>query len=136
MYTTEGKKIVHTEKAPKAIGPYSQAIRIESLVFTAGQVGLDPATMELVEGGVEAQTRQVLTNLKRVLESADSGLNFVVKTTVFLQNMSDFAAMNAIYAEFFPENPPARSTVAVAALPKGALVEIECLAMANPARGD
>ncbi len=136
MYTTEGKKIVHTEKAPKAIGPYSQAIRTEGLVFTAGQVGLNPETMELVEGGVEAQTRQVLTNLKSVLESADSGLNFVVKTTVFLQNMSDFAAMNAIYAEFFPENPPARSTVAVAALPKGALVEIECLAMANPSRGD
>ncbi len=136
MYTTEGKKIVHTEKAPKAIGPYSQAIRTEGLVFTAGQVGLNPETMELVEGGVEAQTRQALTNLKSVLESADSGLNFVVKTTVFLQNMSDFAAMNAVYAEFFPENPPARSTVAVAALPKGALVEIECLALANPARGD
>ncbi len=136
MYTTEGKKIVHTEKAPKAIGPYSQAIRTDALVFTAGQVGLNPETMELVEGGVEAQTRQALTNLKSVLESADSGLNFVVKTTVFLQNMSDFAAMNAVYAEFFPENPPARSTVAVAALPKGALVEIECLALANPARGD
>ncbi len=136
MYTTEGKKIVHTEKAPKAIGPYSQAIRTEGLVFTAGQVGLNPETMELVEGGVEAQTRQALTNLKSVLESADSGLNFVVKTTVFLQNMSDFAAMNAVYAEFFPENPPARSTVAVAALPKGALVEIECLAMPNPSRGD
>ncbi len=136
MYTTEGKKIVHTEKAPKAIGPYSQAIRTEGLVFTAGQVGLNPETMELVEGGVEAQTRQALTNLKSVLESADSGLNFVVKTTVFLQNMGDFAAMNAVYAEFFPENPPARSTVAVAALPKGALVEIECLALANPARGD
>jgi 2-iminobutanoate/2-iminopropanoate deaminase len=110
MYTSEGKKIVSTEKAPKAIGPYSQAICIEGLVFTAGQVGLDPATMELVEGGVEAQTRQVLTNLSHVLESADSGLNFVIKTTVFLQSMSDFASMNAVYAEFFPENPPARST--------------------------
>ena len=120
MYTTEGKKIVSTEKAPKAIGPYSQAIRTENLVFTAGQVGLDPATMELVEGGIEAQTRQVLTNLKHVLETADSGLNFVVKTTVFLQDMGDFAKMNAVYAEFFPENPPARSTVQVAALPKGA----------------
>jgi 2-iminobutanoate/2-iminopropanoate deaminase len=136
MYTTEGKKIVSTDKAPKAIGPYSQAIRTEHLVFTAGQIGLNPATMEIVEGGVEAQTRQVLTNLKHVLESADSGLNFIVKTTVFLQSMNDFAAMNGVYQEFFPENPPARSTVAVAALPKGALVEIECVALLNPARGD
>lgn len=136
MYTTEGKKIVSTEKAPKAIGPYSQAIRIENLVFTAGQVGLNPATMEIVEGGIEAQTRQVLTNLKHVLEAADSGLNFVVKTTVFLQSMGDFATMNSIYQEFFPENPPARSTVAVAGLPKGALVEIECVALLSPGRGD
>ena len=136
MYTSEGKKIVSTEKAPKAIGPYSQAICIEGLVFTAGQVGLDPATMELVEGGVEAQTRQVLTNLGHVLESADSGLQFVVKTTVFLQDMGDFASMNAVYAGFFPENPPARSTVQVAGLPKGALVEIECMALVYPARGD
>jgi 2-iminobutanoate/2-iminopropanoate deaminase len=136
MYTTEGKKIVSTEKAPKAIGPYSQAIRTEGLVFTAGQVGLDPASMEIVEGGIEAQTRQVLTNLKHVLEAADSGLNFVVKTTVFLQDMNDFAALNAVYAEFFPENPPARSTVAVAALPKGALVEIECVALLSPILGD
>ena len=136
MYTIEGKKIVSTEKAPKAIGPYSQAIRTENLLFTAGQVGLDPATMEMVEGGIEAQTRQVLTNLKHVLETADSGLNFVVKTTVFLQEMSDFAKMNAVYAEFFPENPPARSTVQVAGLPKGALVEIECIALLNPPHGD
>jgi len=136
MYTTEGKKIVSTEKAPKAIGPYSQAIRTENLLFTAGQVGLDPDTMEIVEGGIEAQTRQALTNLKHVLETADSGLNFVVKTTVFLQDMADFAKMNAIYAEFFPENPPARSTVQVAGLPKGALVEIECVALLNPIHGD
>ena len=136
MYTTEGKKIVSTEKAPKAIGPYSQAIRTENLVFTAGQIGLDPATMNIVEGGIEAQTRQVLTNLKHVLEAADSGLNFVVKTTVFLQTMNDFAAMNAVYAEFFPENPPARSTVAVAGLPKGAMVEIECVALLSPVLGD
>lgn len=136
MYTTEGKKIVSTEKAPKAIGPYSQAILAEDLVFTAGQVGLDPATMELVDGGIEAQTRQVLTNLRHVLETADSGLNYVIKTTVFLKNMGDFARMNAVYAEFFPENPPARSTVEVVALPKGALVEIECIALLNPTRGD
>ena len=136
MYTTEGKKIVSTEKAPKAIGPYSQAIRTENLVFTAGQVGLDPATMLIVEGGIEVQTRQVLTNLKHVLEAADSGLNYVVKTTVFLQSMDDFAKMNAVYSEFFPENPPARSTVAVVALPKGALVEIECVALLSPVLGD
>lgn len=136
MYTSEKKKIVSTEKAPKALGPYSQAIRIEGLVFTAGQVGLDPLTMELVEGGIEAQTRQVLTNLRYVLESADSGLNFVVKTTVFLHDMRDFGNMNSVYAEFFPENPPARSTVQVVALPKSALVEIECVALINPSRGD
>ena len=136
MYTSEGKKIVSTSKAPKAIGPYSQAILTDELIFTSGQIGLDPATMEIVEGGVEAQTRQVLTNLKYVLECADSGLKYVVKTTVFLQNMDDFAAMNDVYAEFFPGNPPARSTVAVAALPKGALVEIECVAMTQPVLGD
>jgi 2-iminobutanoate/2-iminopropanoate deaminase len=134
MYTSERKKIVSTEKAPKAIGPYSQAIQIANLVFTAGQVGLNPATMELVEGGVEEQTRQVLTNLKHVLEAADSGLKFVVKTTVFLKDMNDFAKMNSVYAEFFPENPPARSTVQVAGLPKEA--EIECVALLNPPRGD
>jgi len=136
MYTTEGKKIVSTDKAPKAIGPYSQAIRTESLVFTAGQLGLDPATMELVQDGIEAQTRQALTNLKHVLETADSGLNYVVKTTVFLQDMRDFANMNGVYSEFFPENPPARSTIQVAGLPKGALVEIECVALPSPQRGD
>jgi 2-iminobutanoate/2-iminopropanoate deaminase len=136
MYTSEGKKIVHTEKAPKAIGPYSQAIRIEGLIFTAGQVGLDPASMEIVEGGIEAQTRQALTNLKHILECTSSGLNFVVKTTVFLQDIGDFAKMNAVYTEFFPENAPARSIVQVAALPKGALVEIECVALVNPIRGD
>ena len=136
MYTSEGMKIVSTDKAPKAIGPYSQAIRTANLVFTAGQLGLDPVTMELVPDGIEAQTRQALTNLKHVLESADSGLNFVVKTTVFLQDMRDFANMNAIYAEFFPENPPSRSTVQVAALPKGGLVEIECVALSSLQRGD
>lgn len=136
MYTIEGKKIISTEKAPKAIGPYSQAIVVDRLVFTAGQVGLDPATMELVQGGVEAQTRQVLTNLRYVLETADSGLHSVIKTTVFLQDLADFAKMNTVYAEFFPENPPARSTVQVAGLPKGALVEIECVALLKPNRGD
>jgi 2-iminobutanoate/2-iminopropanoate deaminase len=136
MYTTEGKKIVYTEKAPKALGPYSQAIRTENLVFAAGQIGVDPATTQLVEGGIEAQTRQALTNLKNVLDVADSGLNFVVKTMVFLHDMNDFANMNSVYAEFFPENPPARSTVQVAALPRGALVEIECIALLSSSRGD
>jgi 2-iminobutanoate/2-iminopropanoate deaminase len=129
MFTPEGKKIIFTEKAPKAIGPYSQAVRTESLVFTAGQAGLDPVTGELVQGGIEAQTRQVLTNLKDILEAADSGLNFAVKTTVYLKDMNDFSKMNAIYSEFFPENPPARSTIAATGLPKGALVEIEVIAM-------
>ncbi|MBV6394884.1 MAG: 2-iminobutanoate/2-iminopropanoate deaminase [Anaerolineales bacterium] len=132
MFTTEGRKIISTDKAPRAIGPYSQAVQIENLVFTAGQIGLNPATMEIVEGGVEAQSRQVLTNLKAVLEAADSGLNYVIKTTVFLSDMAHFAAMNAIYAEFFAENPPARSTVAAAGLPKGALVEIEAVALLAP----
>ena len=136
MYTSEGKKIVHSDKAPKAIGPYSQAIRTDTLVFTAGQIGLDPVTMEIVKGGIEVEARQALTNLKHTLEAADSGLNYVVKTLVFLQDMNDFAKMNAVYAEFFPENPPARSTVQVVALPKGAAVEIECVALLSPVRGD
>jgi 2-iminobutanoate/2-iminopropanoate deaminase len=136
MFTSEGKKIIHTDNAPKAIGPYSQAIRTESIVFTAGQIALDPATGELVLGGIEEQTRQALTNLKHVLEAADSGLAYVVKTTVFLRDMNDFPKMNAVYAEFFDENPPARSTIAVAALPKGGLVEIEAVAMVVPPRGD
>ncbi len=123
------RTVVHTDKAPKAIGPYSQAIRTESMIYTAGQTGLDPATGELVAGGVEAQTRQVLTNLKYVIEAAGSSVGNVVKTTVFLTDMSDFPKMNAIYAEFFGENPPARSTVAVAGLPKGGVVEIEAVVL-------
>jgi 2-iminobutanoate/2-iminopropanoate deaminase len=123
------KTIVHTDKAPKAIGPYSQAVRTETMVYTAGQIALDPATGELVAGGVEEQTRQVLTNLQNVLEAAGSSLANVVKTTVFLKDMSDFPKMNPVYAEFFGENPPARSTVAVAGLPKGGLVEIEAVAL-------
>ena len=129
MSTSEGRQVISTPNAPKAIGPYSQAIRAGDFIFTAGQAGLDPSTMEIVTGGVEAETRQVLTNLKHVLEAAGSGLNHVVKTTVFLTDMANFAAMNAIYAEFFAENFPARSTVAAAGLPKGALVEIEAIAL-------
>ncbi len=123
------KKIIFTEKAPKAIGPYSQAVHIGDLVYTAGQVGLDPATMELVPGGVEEQTKQVLANLVNVLEAAGTDVSRVIKTTVFLKDMNDFAQMNAVYATVFSENPPARTTVAAAGLPKGALVEIECVAL-------
>jgi 2-iminobutanoate/2-iminopropanoate deaminase len=123
------KDVIHTEKAPKAIGPYSQAIRTDSMIYTAGQLGLDPATGELVTGMVEEQTRQSLTNLKHVVEAAGSTFGHVVKTTVFLKDMIDFPRMNAVYAEFFGENPPARSTVAVAGLPKGGLVEIELVAL-------
>jgi 2-iminobutanoate/2-iminopropanoate deaminase len=123
------KQVVHSDKAPRAIGPYSQAIRTDFAVYTAGQVGFDPTTGDLVAGGIKEQTRQALTNMKNVLEAGGSALANVVKTTVFLKNMSDFAEMNAVYAEFFGELPPARSTVEVAALPKGALVEIEAVAL-------
>ena len=123
------KDVIHTDKVPKAIGPYSQAIRSDSMIFTSGQLGLDPVSGELVTGLVEGQTRQSLTNLKNVIEAAGSTLGHVVKTTVFLKDMIDFPKMNAIYAEFFGENPPARSTVAVAGLPKGGLVEIEAVAL-------
>lgn len=138
MYTSEGMKIIRAEKAPQAIGPYSVAVQAEtsSLVFASGQIGLDPASGALVAGGIANETRQALTNLHHVLEAAGTGLNFVVKTTVFLQDMGDFAAMNAVYAEFFPENPPARSTIAVAGLPKGARVEIEAVALLAPSHGD
>ena len=123
------KNVIHTDKAPKAIGPYSQAIRTESMVYTAGQIGIDPVTGELIGSTVEEQTRQALTNLRSVLEAAGSSIDQVVKTTVFLKDMNDFAKMNPIYAEFFGENPPARSTIAVAGLPKGGLVEIEVVAL-------
>ncbi|RLC71561.1 MAG: reactive intermediate/imine deaminase [Chloroflexi bacterium] len=123
------REVISTSKAPAAVGPYSQAIRVGNLVFTAGQIAIDPAQGRLIEGDVAAQTRQVLTNLSAVLEAAGSALSQVVKTTVFLQDIGDFAAMNTVYAEFFPEKPPARSAVQVAALPLGALVEIEAVAL-------
>jgi len=122
------KQTVVAEKAPKAIGPYSAAVRFGDLVFTAGQLGMDPQTGELVPGGVEAETRQALNNLKNVLEAAGSSLEHVLKTTVFLRDMNDFAKMNGVYAEYFTENFPARSAVQVAALPKGGAVEIEAVA--------
>src|SRR5262252_3261275 len=120
---------VSTTDAPSAIGPYSQAIASGNLVFCSGQVALEPASGALVEGDVRAQTRRALENLSGVLNAAGSSLAQVVKTTVFLVAMSDFAAMNAVYAEFFPGDPPARSTIAVAELPKGARVEIEAIAL-------
>lgn len=123
------KKVVKTENAPAAIGPYSAGIATGMFVFTAGQIGLDPKTGAMVEGGVEAEARRALLNLKGILEAAGSGFEKVVKTTVFLKDMADFAKVNAIYAEFFTENPPARSAVQVAALPKNALVEIEAIAL-------
>jgi 2-iminobutanoate/2-iminopropanoate deaminase len=123
------RQVVSTEKAPQAIGPYSQGIRVDNFVFCAGQVGLDPTTGKLVEGGIEAETRRVLQNLSAVLEATGSSLSRVVKTTVFLTNLDDFKAMNAVYAEFFPSAPPARATVQVARLPAGACVEIEALAV-------
>jgi 2-iminobutanoate/2-iminopropanoate deaminase len=125
------KQVTQTDAAPKAIGPYSQAIRIGDLIYTAGQIPLSPATMELVGTDIEGQTRQVIENLKAVLEASGSSLDNVVKTTVFLANMADFAKMNAIYAEYFTGKTPARSTVQVAGLPRNALVEIECVAIGN-----
>ena len=123
------RAIINTEKAPKAIGPYSVANRIGDLVFTAGQTALDPQTNELVPGGIQAETRQVLTNIKNVLEAAGTSLEQVVKTTVFLRDMNDFAQMNSVYAEFFPQNYPARTTVQVVAVPRGGAVEIEVVAV-------
>jgi 2-iminobutanoate/2-iminopropanoate deaminase len=128
MATLE-KKVIQSEKAPKAIGPYSVAIESGGFVFCAGQTGINPATGDLVSADLEAQTRQVLTNLKNVLEAAGTSLDKVVKTTVFLRDMADFPKMNAIYAEYFSTNPPARSTIAVAGLPKGGIVEIEAIAL-------
>jgi len=123
------KQPISTNKAPAAIGPYSQGMVLGELVFTSGQIPLDPATGTFPEGGIREQTRQSLLNVKAVLEAAGSDLGKVIKTTVFLQNMGDFAAMNEVYASFFEGSVcPARSAVEVAALPKGALVEIEAIA--------
>ena len=122
------KEIVTTEKA-KAIGPYSLGVKAGHFVFCSGQLGLDQATGNLVEGGVEAETRQALINLTTILQAAGSSMERVVKTTVFLRDMNDFARMNAVYAEFFQSEPPARSTFQVAALPRGGAVEIEAIAL-------
>ncbi len=123
------KERIHTEHAPAAIGPYSQAIRLGNIVYTAGQVGLDPATGKLVEGGIAEQTHRALDNLAAVLQAAGTNFAGVLKTTVFLADMGDFAAMNDVYGSYFTNtDPPARSTVQVAGLPRNALVEIECIA--------
>ena len=122
------KEVVVSPDAPKAIGPYSAGIKAGPFVFSAGQLGIDPASGNLVEGGVEAQTRQALANLKAILVAAGVDMDAVVKTTVYLQDMGDFARMNAIYAEFFSGDYPARTAVQVAALPKGAAVEVEAIA--------
>lgn len=122
------KKVIATAAAPSAIGPYSQAIKVGSFVYTSGQIPIDPATGQFVEGGIEAQARQSLLNVQAILKEAGATMDNVVKTTVFLADMNDFAAVNAVYAEFFTEPFPARSAVAVKSLPKGALIEIEVVA--------
>lgn len=123
------KQPVIANNAPKAIGPYSVAVKAGPFLFVSGQLGLDPATGDLVSGGVAAETRQALTNLKAILEAAGCGLDTVVKTTVFLRDMGEFSTMNQVYNEFFAQNPPARSAIQAAALPRGAAVEIEAIAL-------
>lgn len=124
------KEIIATEKGPKAIGPYSQAVKAGGFLFTAGQVAFDPATGRLVEGGVAIQTARVLDNLKAIVEAAGSSLDRAVKATVYLKDMDDFAAMNEVYARYFPAQPPARSTVEAARLPRDVRVEIDLIVMA------
>lgn len=126
------REIIATTQAPAAIGPYSQAVQIGELVYTAGQIPLVPETGKLIEGGIEEQTRQVMQNLANVLAAAGSSLAGVVKSTIFVTNLADFATINKVYGSFFTENPPARSTVQVAALPLGAQVEIEMVAVKTP----
>jgi len=125
------REVIATNDGPKAIGPYSQAIKANGFVFVSGQIALDPATQQLVEGDVAAQTERVLQNLSGILQAAGSSLQQVVKAGVFLKNMSDFAAMNEVYGRYFTQSPPARSTVEVARLPKDVLVEIDVIAVAS-----
>jgi 2-iminobutanoate/2-iminopropanoate deaminase len=124
------REVISSKDAPQAIGPYSQAIRANGFVFVSGQIPINPATQQMIEGDVAAQTQRVLTNLAAILKAAGTGLEKVVRSSVFLKNMSDFAAMNEVYARHFTSSPPARSTVEVASLPKGALVEIDVIALA------
>jgi 2-iminobutanoate/2-iminopropanoate deaminase len=124
------REVISTKDAPQAIGPYSQAIKANGFVFVSGQIAVDPATQQVIAGDVGVQTDRVLRNLSEILEAAASGLGKVVRSTVFLKNMSDFAAMNAVYGKYFSTSPPARSTVEVARLPKDVLVEIDVIALA------
>lgn len=124
------REVISTDRGPKAIGPYSQAIRANGFVFVSGQIPFDPATSQLIEGDIARQTERVLENLKGIVEAAGSSLERVVKTTVYLKDIADFTAMNEVYARYFPANPPARATVEVARLPRDARVEIELIALA------
>ena len=133
--TATWREVLVPDKAPKAMGPYSLGIRSQGFVFASGTTGIDPKTGKMVSGGVEAETRQALLNLGNILESGGSALSQVVKTTVFLLDMAQFARMNQVYAEFFPEGPPARSTVQVVALPGGAQVEVEAIAAVGRSSG-
>ncbi len=124
------REVIATDHAPKAIGPYSQAIRAQGLIFTSGQVAIDPATQQVITGDVSAQTDRVLKNLDAILQASGSSLDKILRCTVFLKNMGDFAAMNEVYGRYFKQAPPARSTVEVARLPKDVLVEIDVIALA------
>ena len=123
------KKIIHTEKAPKAVGPYSQAVEANGMLFISGQIPVNPETGKIVEGGIEAQTRQVMENIGAILKKAGYTFNDVIKSTCLLDNMDNFAAMNQVYADFYPENPPARAAFGVVKLPLGVMVEIETIAV-------
>ena len=124
------REVIATEQAPQAIGPYSQAIRAQGLIFTSGQIAIDPATAQIIAGNVSAQTDRVLKNLAAILQASGSSLEKVLRCTVFLKNMGDFAAMNEVYGRYFQQEPPARSTVEVARLPKDVLIEIDVIALA------
>jgi 2-iminobutanoate/2-iminopropanoate deaminase len=123
------KQVIVTDQAPKAIGPYSAGIRAGQFIYTAGQLGFDPTTGEFVPGGIEAETRRALENIKAILAAEGARMEQIVKTTVYLRDMGDFTAMNGVYAEFFPQDPPARTTIQAAGLPRGAAVEIEAVAI-------
>jgi len=123
------KESISTPKAPGAIGPYSQAVKVNNLVFVSGQIPLNPETGQVVQGDIKAQAGQALENIKAILKAAGSSLNDVVKTTVFMKNLKDFAAMNAVYQEYFQENPPARTTIEIVGLPRDAIIEIEAIAV-------
>ena len=124
------REVIATEQAPRAIGPYSQAIRAQGLIFTSGQIAIDPATAQIIASNVSAQTDRVLKNLSAILQASGSSLEKVLRCTVFLKNMGDFAAMNEVYGRYFQQEPPARSTVEVARLPKDVLIEIDVIALA------